>query len=114
MILVTAVILSIHHNEAAASLFRMTNYEHITHQHDITKRILIDCLGDLDEVKTELSTVREELSSVRTELLNNTLQSEKKDEELQDTKQRLCRANTLIRQSAIRTSPFGTESSSPF
>ena len=65
-------------------------------------------------MKAELSTVREELSSVRTELLNKTLQSEKKDEELQDTKQRLRRANTLICQLAIRTSPFGTESSSPF
>ena len=91
----------------------MTEYEHDT-QHDCTKRILIGCLGELDEVKSELSALREELSSVRTELLDKTLQSEKKDEELQDTKQRLRRANTLIRQIALRTSPFGTESSSPF
>ena len=92
----------------------MTNYEHESHQHDITKRILIDCLGDLDEVTAELTTIKKELSSARTELLNNTTQSEKKDEELQDTKQRLRRANTLIRQLAIRSSPLGTESSSPF
>jgi len=65
----------------------MTDYEHDT-QHDCTKRILIDCLGELDEVKSELSALREELSSVKTQLSDKTLQSEKKDEELRDTKQR--------------------------
>ena len=91
----------------------MTDYEHDT-QHDATKRLLLDCIAELTELNTELSDLREELSSVRSELLDKTVKSEKKCKELQDTKQRLRRANTLVRQLAIRTSTFDTELSSPF
>ena len=119
----------------------MTDYEHDT-THDATKRLLIDCIGEIDQVKTENSANIETLSSVRTEVvetkqeLHNTIKqlslvnlelSEKSvesqnyydlllqtNEELRDTKERLSRANTLIRQLAIRTTPFGTAGSAPY
>ena len=119
----------------------MTDYKHDT-THDATKRLLIDCIAELYEVKSENSANIETLSSVRTEVfetkqeLNKTakelalvnlalseknLQAEnyydlllQTKEELCDTKERLSRANTLIRQLAIRTTPIGTEASSPY
>ena len=57
-----------------------------------TKRFLIDVVVELTEVKNELSETIKELTSVKSEL------SEKKEQ--------LCRANILIRQLAIRTTPL--------